>query len=152
MHHQNQHRHDESAPPLDPAAGRGGGGPQDVLNDRGTFDDPTVADERNDPEELSPVAATAPPTGEPGERRQPPFYEPPGPPTAFGASTVGGAVAAAALAGPRRPIGPDPRDEDTVAEGDGPVGEHVPAIDRHAVAEPPHGAPGPDERQIDRRA
>jgi hypothetical protein len=138
MHHQNRQRHNEPAQAPD-AAPRSTDGPRDALNDRGTFDDPAVADERNDPEELSPISAV-----EPDGRRQPPFYEPPGPPTTFGATTVGGAVAAAALAGPRRPIGPDPRDEDTVADGDGPVGEHVPAIDRHAVAEPPRATPAPN--------
>jgi len=54
---------------------------------------------------------------------RPPFREPPEPPTAFGASSVGGAVAAAALAGPDRTEMDDPRSDTTVADGDGMVDE-----------------------------
>ncbi|SDX92205.1 hypothetical protein SAMN05444365_10183 [Micromonospora pattaloongensis] len=85
--------------------------------------------EQNQRRGAEPVTGIAP------ERDEPPYYEPPGPPTTFGATTVGGAAAAAALAGPRRPVRLDPRDEDTVADGDGPVDEDLPAVDpRHAVA------------------
>jgi hypothetical protein len=71
----------------------------------------------------------APAGGEPSERTTspdaapPPFREPPAPPTAFGASTVGGAVAASALAGPDRTELEDPRSDTTVADGDGMVDE-----------------------------
>jgi hypothetical protein len=49
------------------------------------------------------------------------FHEPAPQPTAFGASTVGGAAAAAALAGHSRSETPDVRDEDTAEAGDGVV-------------------------------
>jgi hypothetical protein len=56
---------------------------------------------------------------------QPEFHEPAPAPTAFGASTVGGAVAASALAGDRR----DPRTEETVRPGDGVAEDRVDGID-----------------------
>lgn len=49
-------------------------------------------------------------------------FHPPGPqPTAFGAATVGGAVAASALASGEPSDEPDPREERTVRPGDGVV-------------------------------
>ncbi|WFE27119.1 hypothetical protein O7623_28365 [Solwaraspora sp. WMMD791] len=56
------------------------------------------------------------------DRDAPAHHEPVEQPTAFGAATVGGAVAASAMAGPERLHEPrDPRADDTVRMGDGPV-------------------------------
>lgn len=49
--------------------------------------------------------------------------EPAPQPTALGAPTVGGAVAASAMAAPSRAGEPDVRDEETVAPADGAVEE-----------------------------
>ncbi|WBB49414.1 hypothetical protein O3597_02565 [Verrucosispora sp. WMMA2044] len=57
--------------------------------------------------------------GSDGERTE--FHEPGPVPTTFGATTVGGAVAASALASPRPEDERDPRDEDTARPGDGAV-------------------------------
>ncbi|MDW5323481.1 hypothetical protein [Plantactinospora sp. KLBMP9567] len=54
----------------------------------------------------------------------PEFHEPAPLPTSFGAPTVGGAVAAAALAGSHR----DPRNEDTVRSGDGPADDRIDGV------------------------
>ncbi|MFC4107062.1 hypothetical protein ACFOX0_14140 [Micromonospora zhanjiangensis] len=63
------------------------------------------------------------------------FHEPGPVPTAFGASTVGGAAAAAALANPDREREPDPRDESTVRSGDGTVDDRTaPLTGEHADA------------------
>ncbi|WP_435207248.1 hypothetical protein [Micromonospora sp. bgisy143] len=110
--------------------------PEDALDDRGTFDDPTVDDART---------ADDVPTGDherangtdPGVRHdrtdddrtdearrnrsddEGGFHEPGPLPTAFGATTVADAVAASALASPRPQDQPDPRAERTAAPGDG---------------------------------
>ncbi|MEU4661810.1 hypothetical protein AB0F83_08665, partial [Micromonospora chalcea] len=91
--------------------------PEDALDDRGTFDDPAVADDRHDDGtgarhddevdetraydagELS-DAADRTDDGRDDDGR-PPFHEPAPLPTAFGAATVGDAVAASALASGR---------------------------------------------------
>ncbi|MDG4789533.1 hypothetical protein O7626_27030 [Micromonospora sp. WMMD1102] len=52
------------------------------------------------------------------------FHAPAPLPTSFGAPTVGGAVAAAALAGSHR----DPRNEDTVRSGDGPADDRIDGV------------------------
>jgi hypothetical protein len=52
---------------------------------------------------------------------RPEFHEPPAQPTAFGAGTPAGAVAASALASGRPADRRDPRDEETVGPGDGVV-------------------------------
>ncbi|MFY1704036.1 hypothetical protein ACN28G_20245 [Micromonospora sp. WMMA1923] len=85
---------------------RGGrdGVPEDALDDRGTFDDPSVRDERA------------------GRGGSDDFHEPAPVPTAFGATTVGSAVAASALAGGRPEDERDPRGEDTARPGDGAPG------------------------------
>ncbi|MFD6664132.1 hypothetical protein ACFWDK_17430 [Micromonospora chalcea] len=86
--------------------------PEDVLDDRGTFDDPAVADDRREP-------------GAEDRRDddgRPPFHEPAPLPTAFGAATVGDAVAASALASARPQDERDARDEDTAVPGDGAPG------------------------------
>ncbi|WBB54787.1 hypothetical protein [Verrucosispora sp. WMMD573] len=57
--------------------------------------------------------------GSDGERTE--FNEPGPVPTTFGATTVGGAVAASALASPRPEDERDPREEDTARPGDGAV-------------------------------
>ncbi|WDZ84978.1 hypothetical protein [Micromonospora cathayae] len=154
-------------PPAHDTAGRPGDRagrtevPEDVLDDRGTFDDPAVV-ERHGP------ADRADQDRVPGDRadhdhdrdradhdrvpggqtdhdrrrdgREPddtrPFdlrgvdtdgrdgFHEPGPvPTAFGATTVGGAVAASALASPRPEDEPDPREERTARPGDGVDGD-----------------------------
>ncbi|MEO3923789.1 hypothetical protein ABGB07_08000 [Micromonosporaceae bacterium B7E4] len=54
----------------------------------------------------------------------PEFHEPAPLPTTFGAATVGGAAAAAALAGSHR----DPRNEDTVRAGDGPADDRIDGV------------------------
>ncbi|MEN3612778.1 hypothetical protein AAH979_24895 [Plantactinospora sp. ZYX-F-223] len=54
----------------------------------------------------------------------PEFHEPAPLPTSFGAPTVGGAAAAAALAGSHR----DPRNEDTVRSGDGPADDRIDGV------------------------
>ncbi|MGI5147854.1 hypothetical protein ACQEVC_16000 [Plantactinospora sp. CA-294935] len=54
----------------------------------------------------------------------PEFHEPAPLPTSFGAATVGGAAAAAALAGSHR----DPRNEDTVRAGDGPADDRIDGV------------------------
>ncbi|WP_173056266.1 hypothetical protein [Phytohabitans houttuyneae] len=76
--------------------------PGDTLDDRGTFDDPVLAGERNDPDDLTAVSPGAPEYHDPAPQN-----------TAFGAATVGGAAAAAAQAGPSREV----RDRDGVEEG-----------------------------------
>ncbi|MFY1695402.1 hypothetical protein [Solwaraspora sp. WMMA2101] len=60
------------------------------------------------------------------DRDEPAHHEPVEQPTAFGAATVGGAVAASAMAGPERLHEPrDPRADDTVRMGDGPVADET---------------------------
>ncbi|MFC4146971.1 hypothetical protein ACFO0M_12010 [Micromonospora mangrovi] len=101
--------------------------PEDALDDRGTFDDPAVADGRRDAEldetrgydarELRDTeAADADRDG------RPEFHEPAPLPTAFGATTVGDAVAASAMASGRPEDERDPRNEDTAMPGDGAPG------------------------------
>ncbi|MFF3242013.1 hypothetical protein [Micromonospora sp. NPDC002931] len=130
-----------SAPvPVPPPGDRAGRSevPEDALDDRGTFDDPAVAGER------APRRGTAD-DERPGERDadagrsrdrgagaarsggrdadggRPEFHEPAPLPTAFGATTVGDAVAASALASPRPEDEVDPRTESTARPGDGAV-------------------------------
>jgi hypothetical protein len=61
--------------------------------------------------------------------------DPPPQPTAFGAGTVAGAVAAAAMAG--RDIADEPavRDEETVAPGDGTLESGPPTEQAHGTAD-----------------
>jgi hypothetical protein len=82
-----------------------------ALDDRGTFDDPVVAS----PVDIDDQRAD----DRPRDGEEMPFAEPAVVPTALGATTVGGAAAAAALAGDHR----DARAEDTVAPGDGVVSD-----------------------------
>ncbi|MDO3702179.1 hypothetical protein Q3W71_10875 [Micromonospora sp. C28SCA-DRY-2] len=84
--------------------------PEDVISDRGTFDDPTVAGERRTADR---------PDGADAADDRTEFHEPGPVPTAFGATSVGGAVAASALASPRPEDEPDPRTEWTARPGDG---------------------------------
>ncbi|MFC4019395.1 hypothetical protein ACFOW4_15830 [Micromonospora sp. GCM10011542] len=88
--------------------------PEDALDDRGTFDDPAVAD-GTDRRRRSDDRSTDG-TGEGG------FHEPGPLPTVFGATTVADAVAASALASPRPEDQPDPRAERTARPGDGAEG------------------------------
>ncbi|MFG3557713.1 hypothetical protein ACGGAQ_25365 [Micromonospora sp. NPDC047557] len=86
--------------------------PEDALDDRGTFDDPTTDDRTYDDRT------------EDTERRnrtddEGGFHEPGPLPTAFGATTVADAVAASALASPNPQDQPDPRAERTAQPGDG---------------------------------
>ncbi|NED49826.1 hypothetical protein G3I24_02715, partial [Micromonospora aurantiaca] len=79
--------------------------PEDALDDRGTFDDPAVADQRRDAEVDETRAYDAGELRDAADRTdddgRPPFHEPAPLPTAFGAATVGDAVAASALASGR---------------------------------------------------
>ncbi|MBL6277426.1 hypothetical protein JMF97_14800 [Micromonospora fiedleri] len=59
--------------------------------------------------------------GRPGDDERAEFHDPGPVPTAFGATSVGGAVAASALANPRPENEPDPRAERTARPGDGAV-------------------------------
>jgi hypothetical protein len=70
-----------------------------------------------DPDRTQVVSGVATP-----DRDEPVHHDPVEQPTAFGAATVGGAVAASAMAGPERLHDErDPRADDTVRAGDGPV-------------------------------
>lgn len=73
---------------------------------------------------------------------RPEFHDPAPLPTTFGAPTVGGAVASAALAGSHR----DPREEDTVRSGDGPAQDRIDGIgdEPAAVGARPVARPGED--------
>ncbi|WP_433387232.1 hypothetical protein [Micromonospora sp. KLBMP9576] len=116
--------------------------PEDALDDRGTFDDPAAGDDRGrgdaevahhrgdagsahhpgDAEASShdrDDAGAQRARGADGDRDE--FHEPGPVPTAFGATSVGGAVAASALANPRPQDEPDPRTESTARPGDGAV-------------------------------
>lgn len=99
--------------------------PEDALDDRGTFDDPAVADERSRTNAAPPHGRNTDRTGsndsrdDDGDRAE--FHEPGPVPTAFGATSVGGAVAASALASPFPEDEPDPRTESTARPGDGAV-------------------------------
>ncbi|MEU5906047.1 hypothetical protein [Micromonospora sp. NPDC047527] len=103
--------------------------PEDALDDRGTFDDPTADHDRTDDfdQDLDDETAAdrrhrADDRGtDPTDARDDEggFHEPGPLPTAFGATTVGDAVAASALASPRPQDQPDPRAERTAEPGDG---------------------------------
>jgi hypothetical protein len=97
------------------------------------------------------------PIGEPDgeDQDRPEFHEPAPAPTTFGASTVGGAAAAAALANPDPAREPDPRDDSTARPGDGEAADRIDGVgddrtDRGPSAVPenavitPVGEPTPD--------
>ncbi|WP_174533830.1 hypothetical protein, partial [Micromonospora chalcea] len=118
--------------------------PEDALDDRGTFDDPAVADgrhddgidDRHDDEVDETRAYDAGELSDAADRTdddgRPPFHEPAPLPTAFGAATVGDAVAASALASGRPQDERDARDEDTAVPGDGAPGRTEPLDDERA--------------------
>ncbi|WFE31816.1 hypothetical protein [Micromonospora sp. WMMD975] len=121
--------------------------PEDALDDRGTFDDPAVDDARDaEPDATqayetgAPDATRAHDDGEPDDAadrvdddgRAASFHEPAPLPTAFGAATVGDAVAASALAGGRPEDERDARGEDTAVPGDGAPGRTEPLDDERA--------------------
>ncbi|MEH0821358.1 MULTISPECIES: hypothetical protein [unclassified Micromonospora] len=110
--------------------------PEDVLDDRGTFDDPAVAGQRRDAEVDETRAYDAGELRDAADRAdddgRPPFHEPAPLPTAFGAATVGDAVAASALASGRPQDERDARGEDTAAPGDGAPGRTDPLDDERA--------------------
>lgn len=83
-------------------------------------------DKRSQPEEAS---------------RQPEFHEPAPVPTAFGATTVGGAVAAAALASEGSVGERDPRDVAANQDGDG-------AVENRGDETKPSGQNGGDETKL----
>ncbi|MFG2057033.1 hypothetical protein ACGFI9_23730 [Micromonospora sp. NPDC048930] len=112
--------------------------PEDALDDRGTFDDPTVAGERADERHADTADETDTRSDETraydardtrdaeaadadGDRR-PPYHDPAPLPTVFGATTVGDAVAASAMASGRPEDERDARGEDTAVPGDGAPG------------------------------
>ncbi|MEU8316507.1 hypothetical protein [Micromonospora sp. NPDC048887] len=117
--------------------------PEDALDDRGTFDDPAVATERSDTDvdERRDAEVDETRAYDAGELRdaadrtddgRAPYADPAPLPTAFGAATVGDAVAASALAGGRPQDERDARDEDTAAPGDGAPGQTDPLDDERA--------------------
>ncbi|WBB74814.1 hypothetical protein O7602_04505 [Micromonospora sp. WMMD1128] len=130
--------------------------PEDALDDRGTFDDPaaggardaepdaTRAYDADEPDATrahdadEPDAARTHDADEPGaadrvdDDGRPAFHEPAPLPTAFGAATVGDAVAASALAGGRPEDERDARGEDTAVPGDGAPGRTEPLDDERA--------------------
>ncbi|MEV1015595.1 hypothetical protein AB0I89_31495 [Micromonospora sp. NPDC049801] len=97
--------------------------PEDSLDDRGTFDDPTIGDERSADDvpttDHERANGTDPSVRHDRADDEGDFHEPGPLPTAFGATTVADAVAASALASPRPQDQPDPRAERTAAPGDG---------------------------------
>jgi len=105
--------------------------PEDALDDRGTFEDPALSGERNDPDDLTAVT--------PGT---PEFHEPAPQETAFGAATVGGAAAAAAQAGPSREV----RDRTDAGE-EGTVDVRDPDADADLEANRRPGHNGHDVRE-----
>lgn len=103
--------------------------PEDALDDRGTFDDPAVAGERAGREgaeldETRAYDAREIRDAEAADADDRPVYHDPAPlPTSFaGATSVGDAVAASAMASGRPEDERDPRGEDTAAPGDGAPG------------------------------
>ncbi|SBT50245.1 hypothetical protein [Micromonospora narathiwatensis] len=111
----------------DPAARTGV--PEDALDERGTFDDPAVAGERSADRRAAESGGT--PAYDVRERRdaeaadtdgRPEYHDPAPLPTTFGATTVGDAVAASAMASGRPEDERDPRGEDTAQPGDGAPG------------------------------
>ncbi|MFI2646172.1 hypothetical protein [Micromonospora fulviviridis] len=119
-------RADGDGPEADRAARAGV--PEDALDDRGTFDDPAVAGERADrregePDETRAYDARDLRDAEAADAEDRPVYHDPAPlPTVFGATSVGDAVAASAMASGRPEDERDPRGEDTAAPGDGAPG------------------------------
>ncbi|MDH6460012.1 hypothetical protein M2302_000163 [Micromonospora sp. A200] len=108
--------------------------PDDVLDDRGTFDDPRVAADRraDDPDDTRPYDVRDLDRGDADGDGRPEFHEPAPLPTTFGAASVGDAVAASALASGRPEDERDARGEDTVAPGDGAPGRTEPFDDERA--------------------
>ncbi|MFI2714053.1 hypothetical protein ACH495_28415 [Micromonospora sp. NPDC018662] len=115
--------------------------PEDALDDRGTFDDPAVDDgpgarsdetRAYDAGELRDAADGSDDVDGTRDGERPAFHEPGPLPTAFGATTVGDAVAASALAGGRPQDERDARREDTAAPGDGAPGRTDPLDDERA--------------------
>ncbi|MBY8873352.1 hypothetical protein K7640_16075 [Micromonospora sp. PLK6-60] len=119
--------------------------PEESLDDRGTFGDPVLAGEpvgdRRDADDLDdtrPYDVRDADRDHDGRRDddrravddridddetgRPEFHEPAPLPTAFGATTVGDAVAASAMASGRPADERDPRGEDTAQPGDGAPG------------------------------
>ncbi|MEU4480917.1 hypothetical protein AB0F68_23105 [Micromonospora sp. NPDC023966] len=102
--------------------------PEDALDDRGTFDDPAVAGERADRrdaelDETRGYDARELRDAEAADADDRPVYHDPAPlPTTFGATTVGDAVAASAMASGRPEDERDARGEDTAVPGDGAPG------------------------------
>jgi hypothetical protein len=110
--------------------------PEETLDDQGTFEDPALSEDRTDPDDLTAVTPSqdddVADEDEPRDstedsaaiadtdRDEPEFHEPAAQPTAFGAATVGGAAAAAAMAGPSRDATDehDTYDEAAVADAD----------------------------------
>ncbi|GIJ80792.1 hypothetical protein SAMN05443287_10388 [Micromonospora phaseoli] len=94
-----------------------------TVDDREVTDEVDTVDEQTDRDRSEAGTDRARPwDGRPGEDSdEPDFHQPAPVPTAFGATTVGGAVAASALASPRPEDEVDPRDESTARPGDGAV-------------------------------
>ncbi|PZG15390.1 hypothetical protein C1I95_19750 [Micromonospora craterilacus] len=84
-----------------------------------TDDDRDVADDIDEPTDRDRLETDADRPGDDADRTD--FHQPGPVPTTFGATTVGGAVAASALASARPEDEPDPREERTARPGDGAV-------------------------------
>ncbi|SCG44437.1 hypothetical protein [Micromonospora halophytica] len=106
--------------------------PEDRIEDRGTFDDPRMAGGRpaDDLDDTRPYDVRELDGADTAGR--PDFHEPAPLPTAFGAATVGDAVAASALASGRPEDERDARREDTAMPGDGAPGRTEPFDDERA--------------------
>ncbi|SCG14519.1 hypothetical protein GA0070610_0724 [Micromonospora echinofusca] len=104
--------------PVPPPGDRAGRAdvPEDALDDRGNFDDPAVSGD--EPSHGRGTGRTRT-NGRDADGDRAEFHEPGPVPTAFGATSVGGAVAASALASPLPEDEPDPRTESTARPGDG---------------------------------
>ncbi|WP_422734766.1 hypothetical protein ACN26Y_13145 [Micromonospora sp. WMMD558] len=124
--------------------------PEDALDDRGTFDDPRVTGDRDTGDDDRNAGDRDRDRRADAERR-PEFHEPGPVPTAFGATTVGGAVAASALASGRPEDEPDPRTESTARPGDGAERGEREGWRADPTAEF-RGGPGWEERRHERAA
>jgi len=120
MHQQHQHIQDD-------------GHPGDALDERGSYDRDVADRTPGRPADRAVQDGSdrqGSPDADGGSHRvdgadRPEFREPAPLPTTFGAPTVGGAVAASALAGDRR----DPRADETARPGDGVAEDRIDGID-----------------------
>ncbi|WP_431924066.1 hypothetical protein [Micromonospora wenchangensis] len=107
---------------------------RDGVDDWDGFDDPRAVDgsDRTRSYPHDDADRETPAGTDPDGDRRPEFHEPAPLPTAFGATSVGDAVAASALAGGRPQDERDARDEDLAVPGDGSPGRTGPFDDERA--------------------